>query len=929
MNELLEKIGLTKSEIKVYEALLELGSTSTGKIVDKANVASSKIYEILDKLIDKGLANYIVESGIKKFDAAPPERLMEYMKEKEAEIDKQKEELENIIPELKLKQTLSKYKSSAKIYRGMKGVENAFYEALDLLKDPATDEMLVMGAPIKRSNLEYRFFAKFAIEREKRRFPMRAIFNEKARTTIESMYSKYEFTKLKFDKESTGASIDIFNDRVIIYPKTKIEPMVVVIDDASIAESFRVQFKVLWDQNTQTYEGKEAIQNLFREMVGFGDYSVLAENFLITEVLGEEFFIWWQEEKERKGVKSKGVMNSQHKGSIRLKEKTSTDFKYLDNYDSPGATFIFKDKVINLIYSENPIAIKVNNKELAKNYQGYFDILWNQDISTINGFKKVTKKYFRMLDSLNKDDEYFVLGASLEGGDKNMQKFLDKFHDQRIKQKTKVKFLTSYEAYEPIQQRTIESGDAKGKITQIKKLPPDFTTPFQINLFKGDTVWFTLWDGEIRCFEIKSKEVYNNFKTYFDALWNQDISTFTGEEGVKIAYEDLLYNAKKDEDVYLFAAKPQSESIAKYNISWGKRITKLTKSQRAIYYGSTEENKLRVKEFQKTGFQTKIISSEEKTPLSTTIIGNKITYIIWGDKPIVIAIENDVIAKSLKENFNLLWNQETTISKGFNGLRNDLMELYDDLEKHNISYNVIGAAFGRKGQSDEYGKFFQEMYDERKKRKINGKLLFEQGTEKLVKEYKNYKHKDKVRHMPYDTDSPVAFLPGHEKTLILVQGDKPTTITINNKEVTKSFQNNFMSLWNQETRIIKGLDSVENLFNEILEYGHADFFAARGYFFEKRPEFMKSWTKRAEKKKFKLRNIVDKGAKDHPITKLSFVKTKYNLPKEIANMSVYWIFGEKVAIANWMGDEPIVIIIENKEFHELYKQQFDELWNKD
>lgn len=792
MEALLEKIGLTKSEIKVYEALLELGSTSTGKIVDKAKVTSSKIYEILDRLIDKGLANYIIESGIKKFDAATPERLMEYMKEKESEIDRQKEELANIIPKLKLKQTLSKYKSSAKVYKGIKGVETAFNEALDLLKDPKTDEMLVIGIP-SRTTEENRFFVKYAKKRAEKKFRMRAIINEEARGELQVLKKNLPLSEIKFNNEKTPAAINIFKDRTIIFPQTKTESTIIVIDNKEVSESFRVQFEMWWSQRTQTYEGKEAIQDLFREMINFGDYCVLAENFLITEILGKDFYIWWQKEKERKGIKSKGVMNSQYKGTNLLKNKTTTKFKYLDNYDSPGATFVFKDKVINLIYSESPVAIRIDNKEMAYNYQSYFDMIWNQNVSSVVGFDKVTSKYNQMLESLDKNEEYYVLGASLESGDAKLSDWLDGFHKQRIKQRVKVKFLTSYEAFKPIQERVTKFGDSNRKITKIKKLPPDFTTPFQINLFKKDIVWFTLWGKELSCFEIKSKEVYNNFKTYFDALWNQ----------------------------------------------------------------------------------------------------------------------------------------ETTISKGFEGLKNDLIELYDDLEKHNLPYNVISAAYGPKGQNKEYSEFFKKMYFEREKRNINGNILFEQGTEVLLKKYKNFRHKDNTKYMPYNTNSPVAILPGHEKTLILVQGDNPTTITINNKEVSKSFQNNFKSLWNQETRIIKGLDSVENLFNEILEYKSADFFAARGYFFEKRKEFLKSWSKRAKEKDFKLRNIIDKKSKGHIITKLPFCKTKYNLPEEIANMSVYWIFGEKVAISNWMGDEPIVIIIENKEFHDLYKQQFEELWNKD
>src|SRR3989338_4958097 len=105
--KLLEDIGLTKSEIQVYLALLELGSSSTGKIVDKSKASSSKIYELLDKLMQKGLVSFIIKSGVKYFEAAPPDRIMDYMKEKEENIIHQKNVLKEIIPQLELKRQLS------------------------------------------------------------------------------------------------------------------------------------------------------------------------------------------------------------------------------------------------------------------------------------------------------------------------------------------------------------------------------------------------------------------------------------------------------------------------------------------------------------------------------------------------------------------------------------------------------------------------------------------------------------------------------------------------------------------------------------------------------------------------------------------------------------------------------------------------------
>jgi len=84
--------------------------------------------------MQKGLVSFIIKSGVKCFEAAPPSRLMDYMDEREKILEKQKKDLKGIIPELELKRTLSKYKTEAKIYKGMKGIETAYYESLGLLK---------------------------------------------------------------------------------------------------------------------------------------------------------------------------------------------------------------------------------------------------------------------------------------------------------------------------------------------------------------------------------------------------------------------------------------------------------------------------------------------------------------------------------------------------------------------------------------------------------------------------------------------------------------------------------------------------------------------------------------------------------------------------------------------------------------------------
>ena len=54
--KILEEIGLTKGEIKVYLTLLKIGNTTSGRIINESGVSRSKVYDVLERLKQKGLA---------------------------------------------------------------------------------------------------------------------------------------------------------------------------------------------------------------------------------------------------------------------------------------------------------------------------------------------------------------------------------------------------------------------------------------------------------------------------------------------------------------------------------------------------------------------------------------------------------------------------------------------------------------------------------------------------------------------------------------------------------------------------------------------------------------------------------------------------------------------------------------------------------
>ena len=53
--ELLRKIGLSEGEVKIYTALLDLGLSPINKIHERTGIERRNIYDILNKLIERGL----------------------------------------------------------------------------------------------------------------------------------------------------------------------------------------------------------------------------------------------------------------------------------------------------------------------------------------------------------------------------------------------------------------------------------------------------------------------------------------------------------------------------------------------------------------------------------------------------------------------------------------------------------------------------------------------------------------------------------------------------------------------------------------------------------------------------------------------------------------------------------------------------------
>jgi sugar-specific transcriptional regulator TrmB len=244
IEETLKQIGLTSSEIKVYLALLKIGTATKGPIVEQAKIAPSKIYDVLGKLIDKGLVSFIIKNNVKNYSCAPLNRIKDYLKDKKKEIEKEEESIDKLLPMLASFQN-SESKTTAEIFIGWKGMETAYSSVLERIKQGENAYILgaSSGSNVKRTE---NFFYKYSKIARIKKINLKMILNEDSREYISKMERElgFKFNK-KFMQKKTNMEIAIGPDAIGIVI-LKEEPVAILIKDEESARSFVTYFEELW-----------------------------------------------------------------------------------------------------------------------------------------------------------------------------------------------------------------------------------------------------------------------------------------------------------------------------------------------------------------------------------------------------------------------------------------------------------------------------------------------------------------------------------------------------------------------------------------------------------------------------------------------------------------------------------------------------------
>ena len=234
---ILEDLGLTNAEIKVYISLLELGQTSAGLILEKSNIQNSVMHRALNSLIEKGLISFILEGKRKIYKATDPENFHEFINDKKIRFD-------NILPELKQKQRLSKNTNFGEVFKGKKGI-NQMYQTL-LNSGGKEYNTFGGGIDVKDNIMGENWWFNLHAKRIDKKILCRQVFDETIREFGNEL-NKKPLSNIKFLPKEYAQLQEtvIIGDYVGISIFTE-NPYGILIRDKAVAEGYKKQFEILW-----------------------------------------------------------------------------------------------------------------------------------------------------------------------------------------------------------------------------------------------------------------------------------------------------------------------------------------------------------------------------------------------------------------------------------------------------------------------------------------------------------------------------------------------------------------------------------------------------------------------------------------------------------------------------------------------------------
>ena len=225
------KLGLSDAESLIYLTVLKIGNATVKDLAKDSGFHRTNIYDVLEKLKEKGLITYYKEGKTTIYKAADPENLYALVREKQLFLD-------SLMPDLKKLQELRMESIEVEVFKGNEGMKASWR---DMIKERKT----ILGFGVRGQLRQYlpEFAQQFLRDLKRHKIKYYGIY---VRGEKEPPYGFYTDVRYVPKEMSSPVATFIYSDKVNIniWEPTLIA---IVIKSKEVAESYKKHFELLWD----------------------------------------------------------------------------------------------------------------------------------------------------------------------------------------------------------------------------------------------------------------------------------------------------------------------------------------------------------------------------------------------------------------------------------------------------------------------------------------------------------------------------------------------------------------------------------------------------------------------------------------------------------------------------------------------------------
>lgn len=243
---LLKRIGLDEKEIEVYLAVLSLKAARASTIAKAAKQARSNTYLLLRSLEEKGLVSEIERGKVIHFIAEPPQRLKQYVEERERELQSLAPLIDGILPILS---SLTKPLTGTPRITMLKGKEGM----RQIYRDALRQEILgIFNTESMYAAFDGNIVTQILGKKPNMRGRDLLVNNASAKKYIKEIPPDDDYTiRLLPAKTHFETDTMVFGETIVMLAYDE-EQTIIRIENQHIADAFRAWFEILWATSTNT-----------------------------------------------------------------------------------------------------------------------------------------------------------------------------------------------------------------------------------------------------------------------------------------------------------------------------------------------------------------------------------------------------------------------------------------------------------------------------------------------------------------------------------------------------------------------------------------------------------------------------------------------------------------------------------------------------